>query len=71
MALASGVDGLEHTRRIIAKAKEHLNPGGRLVVEIGHNRAALERAYPKLSFEWPRVAAGTGYVFTIAREQLP
>ncbi|HEY2630643.1 MAG TPA: 50S ribosomal protein L3 N(5)-glutamine methyltransferase [Usitatibacter sp.] len=71
MALASGSDGLEHTRRIIAKAKEHLNPGGVLVVEIGHNRAALERAFPKLSFEWPRVAAGTGYVFALAREQLP
>jgi ribosomal protein L3 glutamine methyltransferase len=71
MALASGSDGLEHTHRILAKAKEHLNPDGKLVVEIGHNRAALEKAYPKLAFQWPRVAAGTGYVFTISREQLP
>jgi ribosomal protein L3 glutamine methyltransferase len=71
MALASGIDGLEHTRRIIAKAKEHLNPGGLLVVEIGHNRATLERAFPKLSFEWPRVSAGTGFVFEIARDNLP
>jgi ribosomal protein L3 glutamine methyltransferase len=71
MALASGTDGLEHTRRIIAKAREHLNPGGVLVVEIGHNRAALERAYPKLAFHWPKVAAGTGYVFTLSREELP
>jgi len=71
IALASGVDGLEHTRRILAQAREHLNPGGTLVVEIGHNRAALERAFPKLPFQWPRVAAGPGYVFSIAREQLP
>ncbi|HTS86354.1 MAG TPA: 50S ribosomal protein L3 N(5)-glutamine methyltransferase [Usitatibacter sp.] len=71
MALASGNDGLEHTRRILAQAKEHLNPGGMLVVEIGHNRAALERAYPKLPFEWPKVAAGTGYVFTIGKDELP
>jgi len=70
MALASGVDGLEHTRRILAQAKEHLNPGGTLVVEIGHNRAALVRAFPKLAFEWPTVSAGAGYVFTIRREQL-
>jgi ribosomal protein L3 glutamine methyltransferase len=70
MALASGVDGLEHTRRILAKAKEHLNPGGLLVVEIGHNRAALERAYPKLPFRWPKASAGTGYVFTLPREDL-
>ncbi|HUL57378.1 MAG TPA: 50S ribosomal protein L3 N(5)-glutamine methyltransferase [Usitatibacter sp.] len=71
MALASGTDGLDHTRRILAQAKEHLNPGGLLVVEIGHNRAALEKAYPKVAFEWPRVAAGAGYVFTIVRERLP
>ncbi|HEX3061246.1 MAG TPA: 50S ribosomal protein L3 N(5)-glutamine methyltransferase [Usitatibacter sp.] len=71
MALASGSDGLDHTRRILAKAREHLNPGGLLVVEIGHNRAALERAYPSYPFRWPKVAAGAGYVFTLAREDLP
>lgn len=71
MALASGVDGLDHTRRILAKAKEHLNPEGLLVVEVGHNRAALERAFPKLALEWPRVGAGTGYVFTISYKYLP
>ena len=70
MALTSGADGLEHTRRILAQAREHLNPGGLLVVEIGHNRAALERAYPKLAFRWPKVSAGTGYVFTLRREEL-
>jgi ribosomal protein L3 glutamine methyltransferase len=71
MALASGSDGLVHTRRILAKAKEHLNPGGLLVVEIGRNRAALERAYPSYPFKWPKAAAGAGYVFTLVREQLP
>ena len=71
MALASGPDGLEHTRRILAGAKAHLNPGGNLVVEIGHNRAALEKAYPKLALQWPQVSAGAGYVFAIAREKLP
>ncbi|HEX4780774.1 MAG TPA: 50S ribosomal protein L3 N(5)-glutamine methyltransferase, partial [Usitatibacter sp.] len=71
MALASGRDGLEHTRRILAQAKAHLNPHGLLMVEIGRNRAALERAYPKLPFKWPKVSAGAGYVFSIEREQLP
>jgi len=41
------------------------------VVEIGHNRKALERAYPRLPFAWPRVAAGIGYVFVLQREALP
>ena len=71
MALASGRDGLEHTRRILAAARSHLNPRGRLVVEIGRNRKALERAFPGLPFQWPKVVAGTGFVFQLARESLP
>ncbi len=70
MALASGADGLEHTRAILAQAHAHLNPGGVLVVEVGHNRRALERAFPRLAFDWPKTSAGSGFVFAIAREQL-
>ena len=70
MALASGTDGLAHTRTILAQAAAHLEPGGLLMVEIGHNRKALERACPKLPFEWPKASAGAGYVFTLAREDL-
>jgi len=70
MALASGDDGLEHTRAILDSAAAHLAPGGLLMVEIGHNRKALEKAYPGVPFEWPKVAAGSGYVFGIVRETL-
>ena len=70
MALASGRDGLDHTRTILREAASHLNPGGMLVVEIGHNRKALERAYPRLPFSWPETSAGPGYVFTLRREDL-
>jgi ribosomal protein L3 glutamine methyltransferase len=71
LALASGRDGLDHTRRILTQGKRHLAPGGTLVVEIGHNRRALEKACPDLPFRWPRVSAGAGYVFTLKREELP
>jgi ribosomal protein L3 glutamine methyltransferase len=71
LALASGRDGLAHTRAILAQARSHLNPGGVLVVEIGHNRKALERAFPKLAFEWPPLSAGPGFVFVLRREDLP
>lgn len=70
LALASGADGLDHARRIIAGAREHLAPGGRLVVEIGHNRKALEKAFPGLPFRWPRTSAGAGFVFVLQRGDL-
>ena len=70
MALASGTDGLEHTRAILAQARGHLNPGGRLVVEIGHNRKALEKAFAQLRFEWPGTSAGAGFVFVLERGEL-
>ena len=70
LALASGTDGLDHTRAILAQAREHLNPRGRLVVEIGRNRKALEKAFPKLPFEWPKTSGGKGFVFALSREDL-
>ena len=71
LALASGRDGLDHARAILAGARAHLLPRGLLVVEIGHNRKALEKSFPDLAFEWPRTSGGRGYVFAIRREDLP
>jgi ribosomal protein L3 glutamine methyltransferase len=70
LALAAGVDGLDLVHRILAQAQRHLNPGGLLVCEIGGNRRALERAYPRLEFAWPEVS-DPGTVFVLRREQLP
>jgi ribosomal protein L3 glutamine methyltransferase len=71
LALAAGKDGLDLVHRIIGTAKAHLSPGGLLVCEIGGNRGALERAYPKLEFAWPETSQGPGSIFILAREQLP
>jgi len=71
MALGSGEDGLDFTRIILRDAKKHLNPEGILVVEIGHNRAALEDAYPDLPFTWLDTAAGDEYVFLLHAADLP
>jgi ribosomal protein L3 glutamine methyltransferase len=70
LALAAGKDGLDVVRRILIEAREHLNPGGLLVCEIGGNRRALERAYPRLEFAWPETS-DPGTVFILRREQLP
>jgi ribosomal protein L3 glutamine methyltransferase len=70
LALGSGKDGLDATREILKQAAAHLNPGGILVVEIGHNRDVLEAAYPDLPFNWLDVAAGDEFVFLLHREDL-
>jgi len=70
LALGSGEDGLDATRQILAQAKAHLNPGGLLVVEIGHNRDVLEAAYPTLPFTWLDTAGGDQFVFLLRREDL-
>lgn len=70
LALGSGEDGLDATRQIILQAAKFLNPKGVLLVEIGHNRDALEAAYPELPFTWLETSGGDGFVFLLTREQL-
>jgi ribosomal protein L3 glutamine methyltransferase len=71
LALGSGDDGLDFTRIILREAKKHLTEHGILVVEIGHNRDALEAAYPTLPFIWLDTAAGDEYVFLLHAADLP
>ena len=71
MALAAGDDGLDIVRRILAEAGRHLNPGGLLAVEVGHNRDLVEEAFPDLPLTWIDTAGGDEKIFLIHREQLP
>lgn len=71
MALASGPDGLDLVRRMLREARSHLNPGGLLIVEIGHNRDDLEAAFPTTPFTWLETAAGNEYVFMLREDELP
>ena len=70
LSLASGEDGLDFSRILLREAASHLNPGGLLVVEIGHNRDELERAFPNTVFVWLDTSAGDRYVFMLRREDL-
>jgi ribosomal protein L3 glutamine methyltransferase len=70
LALGSGHDGLDATREILRRAPEFLNDFGVLLVEIGHNREALEAAFPQLPFVWLDTSGGDGFVFLLTREDL-
>ncbi|OQW83934.1 MAG: ribosomal protein L3 N(5)-glutamine methyltransferase [Proteobacteria bacterium ST_bin16] len=69
-ALASGGDGLDATRKILQQATQHLTDDGILIVEIGHNRDALEQAFPQLPFTWLETSAGDAFVFLLQKDQL-
>lgn len=71
IALGSGNDGLDHTHSLLHEAGKHLNAGGLLIVEIGHNRDALLAAYPDMPFTWLEVDSGNEFVFMLTKEQLP
>jgi ribosomal protein L3 glutamine methyltransferase len=70
LALASGEDGLVHIRSILKQAHLHLKPGGILVAEIGHNRDALEAAFPELPFSWLETSGSDEFVFILAEDAL-
>ncbi|MFA7270745.1 MAG: 50S ribosomal protein L3 N(5)-glutamine methyltransferase [Sterolibacterium sp.] len=71
LALAAGEDGLDIVRRILKTAKQHLRPHGLLAVEVGHNRALVETAFPDMPMTWIDCAGGEGKIFLLHREQLP
>jgi len=70
IALAGGADGLAFVRRILDRAAEFLQPGGWLVVEVGHNRRRVERAFPRIPFIWVEVSGGDDCVFLLSHEGL-
>lgn len=65
LALAGGADGLRFIRRIIDEAPRHLTRGGGLLCEVGRGRAAVENAYPDMSFLWLDTEESSGEVFWI------
>jgi ribosomal protein L3 glutamine methyltransferase len=54
LALAAGRNGLDVVARILASARQHLAKNGVLVCEVGDGRKAVERAFPRLPFEWAK-----------------
>jgi ribosomal protein L3 glutamine methyltransferase len=70
LALAGGADGLDCIRRILAEAPEHLAPEGVLVLEVGHARARVEKAFPELVARWAMTSGGDDCVLIANRAAL-
>jgi ribosomal protein L3 glutamine methyltransferase len=70
LALRAGSDGLDVVRRILAGAKQHLEPGGVLFVEVGDSDERLQQAFPRLPFTWLEFEHGGGGVFMLRDSEL-
>ncbi|MGL6160106.1 50S ribosomal protein L3 N(5)-glutamine methyltransferase [Microbulbifer sp.] len=70
IALGSGDDGLDFTRRLLREAVDHLQPEGLLVCEVGNSWETLEETFPQVPFMWPELEQGGHGVFVIRREEL-
>ena len=70
LALAGGADGMDFVRPLLTTAAVHLQPQGLLVLEIGHERAHFEAAFPQLQPVWLETSAGEDQVLLLSAEQL-
>lgn len=70
IALASGEDGLNFTRRLLTEAKKHLAEDGLLFCEVGNSWWALDEAFPDLNLTWIEFENGGHGVFVIDAKTL-
>lgn len=70
LGLRSGAEGLDVVARILAGAREHLRPGGVLVVEVGDSADAVALAWPELPLTWLEFSRGGSGVFLLTAEEL-
>ena len=67
---AGGVDGMDFVRGLLQGAARHMTPQAVLVLEIGHERAHFEAAFPRLETVWLSTSAGEDQVLLLTRSAL-
>ena len=70
LALAGGEDGMDFVRKLLADAPARMSPKGVLVLEIGHERAHFEAAFPRMEAIWLSTSAGDDQVLLLTRDDL-
>jgi len=70
LALAGGADGMDFIRPLLRDAPQSLAQGGVLVLEIGHEAANFEAAFPRLEYARLPTSGTDDQVVLITREAL-
>jgi ribosomal protein L3 glutamine methyltransferase len=70
LALASGQDGLDFTRRLLKEAPQYMSDQGILICELGNSWENLEAAFPQVPFVWLEMVRGGHGIFVFSKEEL-
>lgn len=70
LGLASGDDGLDFCRRLLAQASDYLTEDGCLIVELGNTWLTLDEQYQQVPFVWLEFEYGGHGVFVLSAEEL-
>ena len=74
LALASGPDGMDFTRALVATLRadpdRFMSDDAVLVLEIGNERPNFERAFPDLAVTWLPTSAGDDQLLLVTRDAL-
>ena len=71
LALDGGADGMQFIRGLMKDARSYLSKHGVLVLEVGHERAHFEAAFPRLPVVGLPTSAGDDHVLLIEARYLP
>ncbi len=71
LALAGGADGMNVIKRLLREARGHLKRGGLIFVEVGGERATVEKQFKDVPMTWLTTSAGDDMVFMCRQEELP